>query len=146
MSDHSGHWEARQVPNPQKYHGFVYLIVNKYNGMYYIGRKMYGGGNAWRSYTGSCKPLNEDIKKYGKKWFTFTILGEFETKAAMNYMEERLQYIFDVLHDEKYYNKNIGGKRYANQECNQDTVKENALRIIEEIKETVNEQRETTES
>ena len=137
MSFDPGHWECGAMPNPQKYHGFIYLILNKLDGRYYVGRKSYRGGKPWRSYTGSCKPLNEDIAKLGKENFEFIMLMELETKAGMNYIEERLQYIFDVLHDDKWYNRNIGGKRFGNEECYQEHTKDKLQSVISRIHDDI---------
>jgi len=58
----------------------------------------------WKTYTGSSKELNEDISKYGKENFTFTILEWCESKFELGYKEIKLQLQHDVLLKECYYN------------------------------------------
>ena len=88
MSDH-GHWICEKF-EPESF-GFIYLITNIKNNRKYIGkkqlqfkksirlksrknRKVSYSESDWKTYTGSCRELNEDIEKYGKENFTFEIL------------------------------------------------------------------------
>ena len=78
------HWRYKRkvfVPDIDNKFGFVYVITNKktkkaYIGckQYFIGRKKRRRSSRWETYTGSSTSLNEDIKKIGKKNFTFTII------------------------------------------------------------------------
>ena len=60
--------------------------------------------STWKIYTGSSKELNEDIAKYGKDKFTFTILEWCNSKFELGYKEIKRQILADVLLKEDYYN------------------------------------------
>lgn len=67
----------------------------------------------WKTYTGSSKELNSDLKKgidYSKK-----ILMYCYNKSQMTYYETKLQMCEGVIeeNDEYYYNGNILGKFFA---------------------------------
>ena len=76
----------------------------------------------WREYTGSCKPLNEEIEKLGKEAFTFQILRLCETKRELGYYETWYQFNENVLYEKfpdgsrKYYNNNIMSRWFAEKE------------------------------
>lgn len=120
---------------PDKACGFVYEIVNLTNNKKYIGRKyttstkrkpltkkqkeagrvrrdVIKKESDWRTYTGSNKQLNEDIKKLGKENFRFEILYFAETKGQINYIEVNLQHKEDVILRDDYYNDAIGSKDF----------------------------------
>ncbi len=64
----------------------------------------------WKSYTGSNKELNEDIKNgvnYTKK-----ILFYANSKKQLSYNETKMLYVNEVIENDNYYNANIGGKFY----------------------------------
>lgn len=119
------HWVGLE-PDPDKYYGFLYIITNNVTGKKYIGRKFYHmyrkrkkfKESNWRTYTGSCKPLNEDIKKLGKANFTFEIFRQYITRGNVVYYECNYQHKFDVLtaKDENgerlWYNGNIGAIKF----------------------------------
>ena len=58
----------------------------------------------WKTYTGSSKELNEDIAKYGKENFTFTILEWCGSKWELGYKEIKYQLERDVILSESFYN------------------------------------------
>ena len=117
-----------------EHEGFIYLIVNETLGdKFYIGRKSFWSYSKkrltpkekllpenrrktfkisktetkWRSYTGSCKELNEDIKKGHK--ITKTILRFCKTRRQMTAWETK--YILcDCFGKDNCYNGSIGGK------------------------------------
>ena len=104
--------------------GFVYIITNIKNKKCYIGCKQYYIGrdqdpSRWETYTGSSKHLNADIKKVGKKHFTFEVIDEFNNKRSLRYYECFYQMKWDVLtatmkdsDDPAFYNSYVGGKFY----------------------------------
>lgn len=127
------HWtyQNKVINNPpENAFGFVYLITNNVTGQRYIGRKYLeqtrrkppkkGNVNRriirsesnWREYTGSCIPLNEDIKKLGKDNFKFEIVAFGYTKGQVNFLEEVVQIKKNVLTDSSYYNDAIGAKKF----------------------------------
>jgi len=60
--------------------GYVYKVINKINGKYYIGSSKLSP-NENKSYYGSGKAINDALKKYGKSNFTKVILVETEGEA-----------------------------------------------------------------
>ena len=120
-----GHWQLNcgLEPNDEAF-GFIYEIVNQASPepKRYIGKKqciskirrkpLKGKTRArldqkesdWKTYTGSSKELNEDIAKYGKENFTFTILEWCNSKFELGYKEIKLQLQHDVILKECYYN------------------------------------------
>lgn len=125
MQSPKHHWIGLE-PDPDKYYGFLYIITNNVTGKKYIGRKFYHmykkrkkyKESNWRTYTGSCKPLNEDIKKLGKANFTFEIFKQYVARGNVVYYECNYQHKFDVLtaKDENgerlWYNGNIGAIKF----------------------------------
>lgn len=126
------HWKYNgtilETP-PEGCFGFVYEVISKISNKRYIGRKYFGktrrikplkgrvnkrvirSESDWKTYTGSCKELNEDILKCGKENFEFNILIMCETKGQVNFAEETLQHKRNVLIDPLYYNSNIGNRK-----------------------------------
>ena len=104
--------------------GFVYIITNTKTKKEYIGCKQFYIGkdqtpSRWQSYTGSSKYLNADIKKIGKKHFTFEVIDEFKNKRSLGYYELYYQMKHNVLDtviegtdEPAYYNNYVGGKYY----------------------------------
>jgi len=119
------HWEGI-VANPDMYYGFLYIITNNISGKKYIGRKFYhkyvkrkqAGASNWKKYTGSCKPLNEDIKELGKENFSFVIISQYKRRGNVVYYECNYQHKYDVLTSRDvegnrlWYNGNIGGIKF----------------------------------
>jgi len=118
-----GHWVIDDgVYRTENFFGFVYKIENNSTGKYYIGKKqcskkikkkpLKGKVNKritisesdWKTYTGSSNDLNEDILKYGKDNFTFTILKICGSKWELAYEEIKEQIKRDVLKDKMSYN------------------------------------------
>ena len=117
-----GHWDVSLVGrfNPGDHFGFVYQITHKESGKSYIGCKhLYRYKKAkrttesnWKYYCSSSKYLEPDIKKFGKRAFSFVILLLCKNKRDLYYNEMKMQVDLDVLGSDDYYNKNIGGKRF----------------------------------
>jgi hypothetical protein len=119
--------------------GFVYLIENTTTGKLYIGRKRmvrrlsrpplkgrknrrhYTKESDWRTYTGTCKPLNADIDATGVGLFGFTILSLHTNQTEMNYHEMGQHFLRNVLQAKMddgsplYYNDNISQQFYTSE-------------------------------
>ena len=98
------HWEYHKDFDKKNNFGFVYRITNKKTKKAYIGCKQYyvtrkgkKVESNWRTYTGSSKYLNEDIKKLGKKHFRFQVIGQYKNKRSLRYYECYFQMIYKVL-------------------------------------------------
>ena len=117
-----GHWDISLVGrfNPNDHFGFVYQITHKESGKSYIGCKhlykyrktIRTTESDWKYYCSSSKYLEPDIKKFGKRAFSFVILLLCKNKRDLYYNEMKMQVDLDVLGSDNYYNKNIGGKRF----------------------------------
>jgi hypothetical protein len=120
------HWEYKKNPDIKSNFGFVYQITHKKTKKAYIGCKQYfvrrkgkKVESNWKTYTGSSKHLNEEIKRLGKKQFRFQIVGEYKNKRSLRYYECYYQMIYHVLtstlegtDEPAYYNNYVGGKFY----------------------------------
>jgi hypothetical protein len=106
----------------EKYYGFVYLIENIDTGKRYIGRKYFTKASTkqvkgkkkrirkesdWKDYWGSSQRLLTEIESLGKDKFKRTILRLCETRGECNYWEAKLQFLYNVLESDLYYNDNI---------------------------------------
>ena len=116
-----GHWQFDDVM-PKGCYGFIYEIRNIHTNRKYIGKKqmvktlkrppLKGRKNKrhviqesdWKTYTGSCNQLNEEINLHGKGDFAFTILGLCYNKWELAYKEAELQFKHGVLLSDEYYN------------------------------------------
>jgi len=100
--------------------GFVYIIVNKTSGKWYIGQKKFWSTKRlpplkgkvrkrkvtkesdWRKYTGSSKNLNFDIKSGDEIEKTILYIGE--SKWELNYVETSFQFSQHALILDSSYN------------------------------------------
>ena len=115
----TGHWICENFQSES--FGFIYLITNLKNNRKYIGkkqlqfkkkRKLKSRKNSkitfsesdWKTYTGSCRELNEDIIKFGKENFKFEILRFCKSKWELAYEEIKLQIQNEVIKNPEYYN------------------------------------------
>ncbi len=134
-----GHWKL--VPggaliNPLEKHGFIYLVHNTKDDKYYIGKKITtSGGKAylikngkkisnprkgretdWKTYTGSSKALNADIKRHSREYFQFYILCFINTPGGLTYTEANWQHKLDVMVSDRWYNENIAAIKFKPKE------------------------------
>lgn len=120
------------IPDEDKF-GFVYIITNTKTTKAYVGCKQYYSmgkrktKHKWEIYTGSSKYLNKDIKKIGKKYFTFEVIAEYKNKRSLRYYEMYYQVKWNVLmatiegsNERAYYNAYVGGKFFPPIEMYQD--------------------------
>jgi hypothetical protein len=102
--------------------GFVYRITNKSNGMKYIGKKIFISTTKlqplkgktrkrivkkesdWKSYFGSSEEVKKLVEDLGEDNFLREILHLCKTKGEMSYIEAKLQFQYDVLLRDDYYN------------------------------------------
>lgn len=117
--------------------GFVYIITNLTNGKKYVGKKLgtftktkrivklKNGAKAvkkireksdsdWRTYYGSCAILKSDIENLGIENFHREIIYFCRSKAACSYLEAKLQFQYNVLESDDWYNNNIMVRIHGN--------------------------------
>ena len=118
-----GHWQlASNLEFKPDAFGFIYEIACVPLNKKYIGKKQCISKvkrkplkgktrnridhkeSDWKTYTGSSKELNEDIAKYGKENFTFTIVDWGGSKWELGYKEIKRQIEQEVLLKEGFYN------------------------------------------
>lgn len=119
--------------------GFVYLVRNMTNNMWYIGRKTFRAKRkkkltkkekalpensrkkykmvwheykGWQNYTGSSKDLNSDIEKGHQ--YTKEILRWCFSKAELTFYEGREIVCGDALLDDNCYNSWVSMKVFGN--------------------------------
>lgn len=113
--------------------GFVYMIINKESGKFYIGKKVFFfvkktkiskkekketgtrkvykynyTDSGWKDYWGSGEYLKKDLELYGEKAFSRIILKLCRTKKQMSYFEIKYQFVHGVLEIDSY-NESING-------------------------------------
>ena len=116
---------------PEEYQGFVYEITELSTGKKYIGKKNFWAPKIlpknskrsrrirtrvesnWKEYYGSNQEVQELVEVRGRDGFERVILHLCKTKGEMSYMEAKLQFMFDVLLSEQYYNEFIGCKIHS---------------------------------
>jgi hypothetical protein len=118
-----------EVP-PEDMQGFVYRITDLTNGMMYIGKKtlwstrrvtVKGRKNKkkiikesdWRKYFGSNNELKQQVQKLGEDKYKREILKFCRTKGECSYYEAKLQFQYDVLMSDDYYNEYIQCRIHA---------------------------------
>lgn len=141
----NGHWIYHRAINTDEWYGFVYLITSLLNGKQYIGKKSFhshirkkvaGRKNRkrivkesnWRTYTGSSKQLNEDIKVNGHGAFTFAIISLHSTKASWSYAEVKAIIENDAVRDDRYYNKMCPAVKFIPPQPSDKEIEYNAKR------------------
>lgn len=116
--------EITEVPDGMT--GFIYEIGYD-NGMKYIGKKSFYSKitkpplkgakrvrkvikeSNWRKYIGSSKEVHTELNIAYKK-----VLFLCCTVRETTYMEVKALFAVDAIFNEKYFNKNIGGKYFDN--------------------------------
>lgn len=101
-----------------KAEGFVYCIYGP--DRTYVGRKYFWERRKspktkrrvkkesdWKDYYGSSTTLSEDVERLGKECFRREIISTHKTRGDVNYTETKIQFLLNVLEDDKYYNDNI---------------------------------------
>ena len=101
---------------PPKAIGFVYIIHNTQTNKFYIGKKLFKHKrnkklieSDWKSYTGSNKTLNEEIKTLNPT-LVKTIIHLCYSKSECNYLEAAEQFNNNVILSDQYYNDWISVK------------------------------------
>lgn len=123
--------EQEYDTTPEEYQGFVYLITELDTDKKYIGKKNFWRPKTlpknskrkrkirtrvesdWRTYFGSNKAVQTLVETKGYDNFKREILRLCKTKGQMSYYEAKLQFEYDVLLSDEYYNEFIGCKIHA---------------------------------
>jgi hypothetical protein len=102
------------------YFGFVYIITDLDANKKYIGKKFFTKAKTnivnkkkkrtrvqsdWLDYFGSNKVLIEEVKVKGQDNYRREILKLCQSKGECSYWEAKLQFQYDVLYSEDYYNE-----------------------------------------
>lgn len=116
---------------PEEYQGFVYMIYELDTGKKYIGKKFFWRPKTlpitktrkrrvrtrvesdWRTYFGSSAEVQSLVESKGQSNYKREILRLCRTKGECSYYEAKLQFEYDVLLSDEYYNSFIGCKIHA---------------------------------
>lgn len=116
---------------PEEYQGFVYQITELDTGKKYIGKKFFWrpktlpvtktrkrrvktrAESDWKKYYGSSKEVQLLVEEKGKENYKREILRLCKTKGECSYWEAKLQFEYDVLLSDEYYNEFIGCKIHS---------------------------------
>jgi hypothetical protein len=126
------YYENKQYDEtPEEYQGFVYQITEQDTGKKYIGKKNFWKPKTlpitktrkrrsrtrvesdWKTYFGSSKEVQLLVEEKGQDNYHREILRLCKTKGEMSYYEAKLQFQYDVLLSDEYYNEFIGCKIHA---------------------------------
>lgn len=150
--EYTNYWMFQGKPLmevPKDASGFVYLIIDKENGMKYIGKKSFWSKRKlkktdkrrttiesdWKHYYSSSDKIKALIKENGVERFERHILAIGKLERYVNYLEVKYQFKFNILEEpEMWYNDNINGCWYPhlyddidNQVSEDRTILETAL-------------------
>jgi hypothetical protein len=118
-------YKGEIVEDIGNYIGFVYIITNLRTERKYIGKKnfyfsktkqvkgkkkKYKVESDWKDYFGSNEELNHHVNIFGKDAFRREILRFCSSKGEMSYFEAKLQFQYDVLESDQWYNSWISCK------------------------------------
>ena len=127
-------WHYNDEPfteTPEEYQGFVYEILEKDTGKKYIGKKFFWKPKTlpvtktrkrrvktrvesdWREYYGSSTQVKSWVEEKGVDNYQRTVLYLCKTKGECSYYEAKLQFQYDVLLSNEYYNEFIGCKIHS---------------------------------
>jgi hypothetical protein len=130
-------WHYQNIPfepteeELSQWQGFVYMITERSTGKKYIGKKFFWsrrrlpplkGKNRkrivikesdWKTYYGSSEDLKTLVEKKGEDNYYREILRLCKTKGECSYYEAKLQFEYDVLLSDEYYNEFIGCKIHS---------------------------------
>ena len=116
---------------PDEFQGFVYMVTEKDTGKKYSGKKFFWkpkilpitktrkrrvrtrAESDWREYYGSNKEVQSLVESKGKDNYKREILRLCRTKGECSYYEAKLQFQYDVLLSDEFYNEFIGCKIHA---------------------------------
>lgn len=116
---------------PEDYHGFVYEITELDTGKKYIGKKFFWAPKTlpvtktrkrkirtkvesdWKSYYGSNKEVQEQVKLKGENLYKREILRLCKTKGDCAYWELYEQMSHHVLLNDNFYNAFVGAKIHS---------------------------------
>lgn len=116
---------------PEEYQGFVYQITELDTGKKYIGKKFFWKPKTlpvtktrkrrvktrvesdWKVYYGSSSEVKLLVEKKGACNYRRDILKLCKTKGECSYYEAKLQFQYDVLLSDDYYNEFIGCKIHS---------------------------------
>lgn len=115
----------------EDFQGFVYMITELDTGKKYIGKKFFWKPKTlpvtktrkrkvktrvqsdWVKYYGSNMELKQLVKEQGGGGYKREILHLCKTKGECSYYEAKLQFEYDVLLREDFYNEFIGCKIHS---------------------------------
>ena len=116
---------------PEEFQGFVYMVTEKDTGKKYIGKKFFWKPKTlpvtksrkrrvrtrvesdWRTYYGSNKEVQTLVESKGKDNYKREILKLCKSKGECSYYEAKLQFQYDVLLSNEFYNEFIGCKIHS---------------------------------
>lgn len=123
---------------PEEYQGFVYQITDLTNNKKYIGKKFFWKPKTlpvtktrkrrvktrvesdWRKYYGSSTEVKQLVEQKGVDNYRRDVLYLCRTKGECSYYEAKLQFQYDVLLSDEYYNEFIGCKIHSKHIRNND--------------------------
>ena len=100
----NGHWEFPEQLDFENAFGFIYVIIDKIEPAFYIGKKNFRGNGKvnkgkqsnWRTYTSSSSIINQLLAEHGKDNFEFIVLEQYNNRGSLPYAESWSQLAAEV--------------------------------------------------
>ena len=130
----SSHWILPGCPDliSEPCFGFIYKVVRKADGKYYIGMKQFNKKD-WPFYLTSAIGLKSEIQETSidyLDYFDFEMLFTCSNKSTLRLAEIELQLGLDVIHDNNCYNTHIGHLLWAKKNKHTVETKTRIRRIL----------------
>lgn len=138
----NGHWLFPKQLDYENAFGFIYVIVDKLEPAFYIGKKNFRGNGKlnrgkqsnWRNYTSSSKLVNELLGLYGKESFDFIVLDQYYNRGSLPYAETWSQCVAEVpTNNHVTYNRFIDSVSWKVTEPITDLHKKRLLKVLKDV-------------
>ena len=115
-----GQWKCSFKLLPGVCQGFVYFIIHRATGMYYVGKRGFHTKSRkpsehWKTYPSSSKKLSRLIRDHHEQ-YDFIIIEQYRTKSGLNYGEVYTQVGLETPSDKMSYNYKIDSLNYKSKE------------------------------
>jgi len=142
----NGHWKFPEQMGEKDYVGFIYVIIDRYMGHVYLGKKDYhslrgkneGKESNWKRYRSSSKFLKKLWNYRDLKEFDFIVLEQYKTKGGLRYAETWSLCTVDAPLSTVWYNTRIEGISFKVTEAITERHKQRLQLIIKWAKRRAN--------
>lgn len=138
----NGHWEFPELLGTKGEFGFIYAIFDPELKKGYLGKKQFVGAGKlnkgvpsnWRTYTSSCKELQEQIRLRGLINFKFIAIEQYKVRGTLGYAEVWSQCYAETPTSNVWYNGLIEKVSWPVREMITQRHKERLQMVIDMVK------------